>query len=187
MRKRDLLFYLAVFIALAVSAVACATVERVSTLGRQMERTMEESHKCLKENAALKIENDQLRSALWRILEMLEQGNCDGVREADLYNKVAWTAAGEFRIYHYCPCEICTGKAPGMGDYGITKTGTVATAGRTIAVDPDVIPLGSEVRINGVIYIAEDAGVEGKAIDLYIDSHDQALAMGTYLAPVWWR
>lgn len=97
-------------------------------------------------------------------------------------DKPAWHDAGEFRIYHYCPCEFCCGKAD-----GITATGTLATEGRTVAVDPDVIPLGSEVLINGVIYIAEDTGVHGKTIDLFISNHAQAAAMGTYLTNVKWR
>ena len=78
-------------------------------------------------------------------------------------------------------CDCC-----GKSDC-ITATGTLATMGRTVSVDPDVIALGSEVLINGVTYIAEDVGVRGKAIDIYIDSHSQALAMGTYKTEVCWR
>lgn len=36
-------------------------------------------------------------------------------------------------------------------------------AGRTIAVDPRVIPLGSKVRMNGREYVAEDTGGAIKA------------------------
>lgn len=96
-----------------------------------------------------------------------------------------WHDAGEFRIYHYCPCEKCNGKWAGRH----TASGTVPTASRTIAVDPDVIPLGSEVLINGSVYIAEDTGtgISGKKIDLFVDSHSRALELGTYLANVKWR
>lgn len=97
-------------------------------------------------------------------------------------DKPAWRDIGECRIYHYCPCEYCCSKSD-----GITATGTLATEGRTVAVDPDVIPLGSEVLINGVIYIAEDTGVRGQTIDLFINNHSQAVAMGTYLTNVKWR
>ena len=81
-----------------------------------------------------------------------------------------------FKIYAYCPCEKCCGS----GASGITATGTTATAGRTIAVDPDVIPLGSVVIIGGNEYIAEDtgSGIKGKTIDLYMDSHEAALEWG---------
>lgn len=97
-------------------------------------------------------------------------------------NESAWQPAGEFTICHYCSCDECCSKHD-----GITASGTVAEMGRTVAVDPDVIPLGSEVLLNGVAYVAEDTGVHGKHIDLYIDSHDQALAMGTYKTNVSWR
>ena len=87
---------------------------------------------------------------------------------------------GTFKAYAYCSCEKCCGKALGHDYYGITATGTVATQGRTIAVDPDVIPLGSTVYVNGVEYIAEDtgSGIKGKVIDIYCDTHEAALAWG---------
>ncbi len=83
---------------------------------------------------------------------------------------------GEFRITAYCPCEKCCGE---WAD-GLTYTETVATEGRTIAVDPEVIPLGSTVEINGVEYIAEDIGgaIKGDRIDLYFNSHQDALEWG---------
>ena len=63
-----------------------------------------------------------------------------------------YKSLGEFVITHYCACEKCTD-----GD-GITATGTKATEGRTIAVDPEVIPYGTMVVIDGHTYIAEDCG-----------------------------
>ena len=113
------------------------------------------------------------------IYEAAEEAESEPEAEPE---KPAWHDAGEFRIYHYCPCVKCCSK-----DDGITATGTMATEGRTIAVDPSVIPLGSEVEINGVIYIAEDTGVKGKTIDLFVNSHAQAVAMGTYTTNVKWR
>ena len=138
-----------------------------------------ESSNRLEEVNALAAENERLRAALDEWVAMAEQ-------VIDARTK-AWMPAGEFLIYHYCPCEYCCGKKLGDPDYGITATGTVATTGHTVAVDPDVIPLGSEVLINGVVYIAEDTGVQGKTIDLFINSHDQASAMGTYTTDVSWR
>lgn len=88
---------------------------------------------------------------------------------------------GEFKITHYCPCSKCCGK---WAD-GITATGTTAEEGRTIAVDPSVIPYGTEVTIcyeNGaeVTYIAEDCGgsIKGNRIDVFMDSHQAALIEG---------
>ena len=83
---------------------------------------------------------------------------------------------GEFTLTHYCDCLECCGQ---YSD-GITATGTEATQGRTIAVDPNVIPLGSEVLIDGQVYIAEDVGgaIKGNRIDVYVDSHSEAIQRG---------
>jgi 3D (Asp-Asp-Asp) domain-containing protein len=63
----------------------------------------------------------------------------------------------------------------------ITATGKTARAGRTVAVDPSVIPLGSRIYIEGVgERIAEDVGggVKGHHIDVYLGSVPQALDFG---------
>lgn len=94
---------------------------------------------------------------------------------------------GTFKITHYCPCSKCCGK---WAD-GITATGTQATQGRTIAVDPDVIPYGTEVLVSyedgtEAVYIAEDCGgaIQGNRIDVYMDSHQAALVGGIKSAEV---
>ena len=56
-----------------------------------------------------------------------------------------------------------------------------------MAVDPSVIPLGSEVMINGHSYVAEDTGVHGETVDIYVPNHEQAIQMGTYETVVMWR
>ena len=68
-----------------------------------------------------------------------------------------------------------------------TASGTHVQEGRTIAVDPRVIPLGSQVRIvcpsypsvNGV-YTAEDTGavIKGNIVDIYISGQSRALDFG---------
>lgn len=82
---------------------------------------------------------------------------------------------GTFKVTAYCSCEKCCGKSD-----GITKSGTKATAERTVAVDPNVVPLGTEIIIGGKTYIAEDTGksIKGNRIDIYFDSHESALSYG---------
>ena len=60
-------------------------------------------------------------------------------------------------------------------------------AGRTIAVDPRVIPLGSKVRMNDKEYIAEDTGgvIKGKRIDLFVGSHSEAMKFGKKVIKVY--
>jgi uncharacterized protein YabE (DUF348 family)/3D (Asp-Asp-Asp) domain-containing protein len=74
-----------------------------------------------------------------------------------------------------------TGKVKGQKGYGKTRTGTTVTEGRTIAVDPDVIPLGWWVYIEGIGFRrAEDTGsaIQGNRIDVYFDSYQTALNFG---------
>lgn len=68
-----------------------------------------------------------------------------------------------------------------------TATGTVPTVGRTIAVDPNKIPLGSRVQIEvpsmpqySGVYIAEDTGgaVNGYIIDMFVGSQNEAVNFG---------
>ena len=85
------------------------------------------------------------------------------------------TDLGNFTATHYCSCAKCCGTETGK-----TATGTQATAERTIAVDPEIIPLGSKVIINNKVYIAEDTGgaIKGNRIDIYCESHQEALELG---------
>ncbi len=74
-----------------------------------------------------------------------------------------------------------TGKSSSNPQYGMTATGTRVTEGRTIAVDPSVVPLGWWVYIEGLGFRrAEDTGsaVKGKIIDVYFDSEDYANRFG---------
>ena len=115
----------------------------------------------------------QQTETLNQLMEL--QQEVDAV-EVEVVEETEAVSLGEFTVTHYCDCPVCTGK---WSD-GITATGTTATANRTIAVDPSVIPLGSEVVIEGQIYIAEDTGsaIKGQRVDIYMDSHEIALSRG---------
>lgn len=89
-----------------------------------------------------------------------------------------------FTVTAYCPCRICCGNySPEVtGREARTATGAVPQQGRTIAVDPMLIPYGTSVHIDGMgDYIAEDCGgaVRQNHIDVYFDSHEAALAFGS--------
>ena len=110
------------------------------------------------------------------------------VMSACLFNRVEdITKAGgralAFTCTGYCPCEKCCGKFSSevTGVEQHTATGTIPTAGRTIAVDPNVIPYGTKIDIEGLgSFVAEDCGgmVEGNHIDIYFDTHEEAVAFG---------
>lgn len=92
---------------------------------------------------------------------------------------------GDFKLTHYCTEEfdhIC-----GNGD-GFTATGTKIIVGKTIAVDPSLIPYGSQVYIEGYgWYTADDCGgaVNGKHIDIAVETHEEALSKGVKNGGVW--
>ncbi|WP_373217812.1 3D domain-containing protein [Ruminococcus sp. 5_1_39BFAA] len=90
---------------------------------------------------------------------------------------------GMFRITHYCPCSICCGPWAN----GITSTGVIAVTNRTIAVDPNQIPYGSKVVINGQIYVAEDCGgaIKENCIDVYVGSHEEGESKGVFYTEVY--
>lgn len=62
-----------------------------------------------------------------------------------------------------------------------TKSGVMPTVGATIAVDPTVIPLGTEVYVEGYGFAtAEDTGgvILGNKIDLFMDTEEECIQWG---------
>lgn len=72
-----------------------------------------------------------------------------------------------------------TAYSPAVGTR--TASGAKATAGRTVAVDPNVIPMGWWIYIDGIGYRrAEDTGgaVKGNKIDVFLGSESEAIQFG---------
>lgn len=93
-------------------------------------------------------------------------------------------SSGNVKIYKitaYCSCSKCCGKHA----TGYTASGTKATAGRTVAA-PSNFAFGTKLIINGKEYVVEDRGgaIKGNRIDMYVNSHAQALAWGVKYLPV---
>lgn len=92
----------------------------------------------------------------------------------------------QFTAFAYCACSKCCGR---WSQYGLTASGTAPRQGRTVAVDPAVIPLGTQLTIDGKAgYIAEDtgSGIAGNTIDVYFDRHEDALRWGVRKVTVTW-
>ena len=92
-------------------------------------------------------------------------------------------ATGETKILKitaYCPCSKCCGKQT-----GITASGTRATAGRTVAASSQY-SFGTKLLINGKVYTVVDRGgaIKGNKIDIYMNTHAEALAWGVKYLPV---
>lgn len=100
---------------------------------------------------------------------------------------------GEFKITAYCSCPDCCGEFAynrPVDENGnpivYTSTGAIAQAHHTISVDTDIIPYGSEVYIGDELYVAEDCGgaIYGNKIDMYFDSHEEAIEYGVHYEEV---
>ena len=86
-----------------------------------------------------------------------------------------------YKITAYCPCSKCCGKYAS----GYTSSGTKATAGRTVAASSK-FSFGTKLNINGHTYVVEDRGgaITGNKIDIFVNSHSEALAWGVRYLPV---
>lgn len=86
-----------------------------------------------------------------------------------------------FKVTAYCACSKCCGSHA----TGYTSSGTRATAGRTVATSSQ-FSFGTKLLINGHEYTVEDRGgaITGNKIDVYMNSHAEALAWGVRYLPV---
>lgn len=107
----------------------------------------------------------------------------------DLFRDTA-TVLTDCTITYYCAEQrphIC-----GTGS-GLTATGTPVTPGWTCAVDPGIIPYGSEVMVDYgdsvAFYKAQDCGgaIQGNHIDLAVQTHAEALKLGVKTATVYFK
>lgn len=104
--------------------------------------------------------------------------------QAEAYEAIgAYEYIGECTVTYYC-CEPYAHTC-GDGD-GLTATGIPVTPG-VVAVDPEVIPLGSTVIIDGQAYLAADTGgaVRGNHVDIAVATHQEAEGLGVTTEKVW--
>lgn len=81
---------------------------------------------------------------------------------------------GMFSVTGYCPCSKCS------GGHCLTYSGTTPRPHHTLSADLTVLPLGTKVMIDNVVYTVEDIGgsVDGHTIDIFFATHEEALAFG---------
>ena len=118
-----------------------------------------------------------------RPAQSIEMPAEDPLEGAKIDAALDWHYIEDCTLTAYCACGECCGE---WAD-GITASGVTAQEGVTVAVDPDVIPLGAWVEIDGHQYHAEDTGgFGGNHVDVYFDSHDEALQFGLQVEDVRW-
>lgn len=126
-------------------------------------------------------DRDQAAERLDAILHQAEADKQARAEQAAAYEMAgAYRYVGECTVTAYCPCEECCGR---WSD-GMTATGLPAGPG-IVAVDPEVIPLGSTVIIDGQRYLAADTGVTGRHVDICMANHAATVEAGVRSAEVW--
>ncbi|MDD2447204.1 MAG: 3D domain-containing protein [Tissierellia bacterium] len=119
------------------------------------------------------------------VAKIIEKGTKDLIvatsRGDTRYKKSITMHASAYSAEH-----ASTGKGPGDKYYGVTASGTKARPG-VVAVDPKVIPLGTELYIQSLdgtndygFAVAEDTGgsIKGNKIDLFYNTESQCYSFG---------
>ena len=95
-----------------------------------------------------------------------------------------------FKVTHYCGCSKCCGKwSSGSESDAVGACGTKLNAYQSIAVDPNVIPLGTILHDStGKQYVAEDTGsaINGYRIDIFTGNHQEAKELGVKEIELYW-
>lgn len=124
-------------------------------------------------------------------------GSSDGTYEEDTYEEDIYeentydeadnsteqssgqgTYLGNFRLTGYCNCAQCCGTAGNA-----TASGTTPVSGHTVAMAG--VPFGTQLLINGTVYTVEDLGTPYGHVDIFFDSHQDALNFGSQYADVY--
>lgn len=87
------------------------------------------------------------------------------------------------RVTAYCSCPLCCGR---WSD-GITASGRHAVQGHTAAADTSIWSIGTCLDVPGVgPRVVEDTGLAmvGRRLDVYFESHEEALLFGIRFLPL---
>lgn len=91
--------------------------------------------------------------------------------------KLEPVSLGMFTVTGYCGCDICCPSSISK----LTYSGTEPQPFHTVSADIEIFPIGTRLMIGDTIYTVEDIGsnvIENK-IDIFYDTHEEALAHGT--------
>ena len=136
----------------------------VNTLQAKLDRSMSGMEEMRDERDRLLVKVDEMRDSVTNVME----GNLSGAE--------GWVVR-RFRLTGYAPFDNKSGMCHD-GDPTATASGSYPKAGRTIAVDPKVIPLGTQVWVEGHGWmVAEDTGglIKGDRIDIMVDTYEETL------------
>jgi len=86
----------------------------------------------------------------------------------------------DFTVTAYCPGTCCNGFWAGMTATGGRIEHYLQKKIKIIAVDPELIPLGSYILYNGEKYLSADVGgkIKGRRLDILLPSHEETVRFG---------
>ena len=100
----------------------------------------------------------------------------DDEKDDDEYSEK--TYLGNFTLTAYCNCADCCGRSGAP-----TASGVMPTSGHTVAMGG--VDFGTKLLINGTVYTVEDRGTDYGHVDIFFDSHSEALEFGMTTADVY--
>ena len=104
-----------------------------------------------------------------------------GISTTEDSEEEKWESLGKYKLSFYCACRKCS------GNWG-HRTSSGATCQEGVTVACAILPPGTEVLIEGYGHrIVQDtgAGVKGKHLDVFMESHSQCLKHGIQYREVW--
>ena len=134
----------------------------------------------------LENKNKELKESNTELLEFKEKKETPKISRSEP-KKDNKEYLGVFDSTAYDLSVASCGKAPDHPEYGITRSGTKAREG-VVAVDPNVIPLGTKLYIEGIgNVVAEDSGgaIKGRIIDIFMPNNQDCKDWGRREIKVW--
>ena len=165
--------------AMTVLIVMIAAVLMIGLQTAETEKVSEEIMLLKLELESIKIEQNTVEY----LVNLLEDYQAEILRLREILDSIGIDV---FEVTAYAPFDNVSGLC-NDGDPTNTATGTYPTSGRTIAVDPTVIPYGTEVWIEGYGWrTAEDTGgaIKGNKLDIMVDTYREAMSIGRKQAVV---
>lgn len=161
--------YIKIVVEVIVFSIALFITIGLADQKEELEKTIDEQQQILYDKEK---EIDDMRVEVQRLNDLLylEQQEKEEVNYTVKDSGVT-TDTRTFEITHYTH----TGNNTASGVYPV--------AGRTVACNS--LPIGTVVEINGHNYVVEDrVGLSGNVIDIFVDTENEAIQKGRYVATV---
>jgi 3D (Asp-Asp-Asp) domain-containing protein len=156
-------------------------LKRLENQNKQQQKLIKQLQQDVKTNSKnIKESEDRLRQRYDEEIKGIER-QIKRIEQIKEKYKNNYIYSFEGIVTAYSPYEESTGKSPNDPNFKKTASGTIATQGRTIAMDKN-IPFGTLVKIEGFdgVFIVEDRGsrIKGNRVDVYFENVKDAVEFG---------